>query len=166
MKKGYIIGASVLFILILSALSSIYLSNPIIINGISEYHKDGRKEIVLETINKGISSIRIQEVRVNGNNKPKRIYLGISYDTNQMVQYGLNDPLIQFVALDKEDIIPELTIDETLKAIKRKEKTPIKYGIRIEFCEEAIHNVTVKYKYFGFVIRKKIPLEKWNIDNN
>lgn len=144
----------------------VQLSNPIRIDGVSTSTKeDGKKEIVFQIYNKGLKRITIKEVTLNNGKQPKELALGISYDTGHLVQIGTDDPMIKFMKVDAAPIKPNLNNKEISEAIKRKENTPIYYGIKVEFHNEPIKSMTVKYKYFGFSVTKKYNLELWNIEN-
>lgn len=154
--------------LILSGLvfiTFVQLSNPILIDGVSISTKEeGKNDVVFQIYNKGFKSIRIKEVTLNNKKQPKELALGISY-VSQLVQSGTDNPFIKFMKIDSELIEPRLTIKEMREAIKSKGMTPIHYGIRVEYYEEPIESMTIKYQYFGFPVTKKYSLESWNIGN-
>ena len=161
MKKiWFLITPIAIFLLIGGFISFIYFSNPISINGIFTNYKDqGLKEIVFNIENMGIKELTLKEVTINHNKTPKELALGISYDTLQVVQSGTDSQNIKFMDLNKENIYPKIPSEKVIEIINRNEMTPISYGIRVEFYEENIETLNVKYKYFGFPVTKKISVK-------
>ena len=142
------------------------LSNPIRIDGVSTNKiQDGKEAVVFQIYNKGLKSITIKEVTLNHRKQPNELALGISYDTGKLVQSDTDNPMIKFMKIDAAPINPKLNKKEITKAINRKEKTPIYYGIRVVFYKEPIKSMSVKYNYFGFQVTKKYNLELWNLEN-
>lgn len=144
----------------------VHLSNPIEIDGVSwDTRTEGKKEIVYHIRNKGLTSITIKEVTLNHGKQPKELALGISY-SGHLVQPGTDDPMIKFMKIDAAPINPMLNSKEITEAINRKENTPFYYGIKVEFYQEPIKSMTVKYMYFGFLATKKYNLEElWSVEN-
>ncbi|SFA87719.1 MULTISPECIES: hypothetical protein [unclassified Bacillus (in: firmicutes)] len=167
MKKKLSIISLILIFSVLVFITFAKFSNPICIDGVSiSIKEDGKNDVVFHIYNKGLKSVTIEEFTLNNKNHPKGLALGISYDTQQLVQSGTNNPLIKFMKIDSELIEPRLTNQEMKEAIKRKEMTPIHYGIRVEYDEEPIESMTIKYQYFGFAVTKKYSLERWNLGTN
>ncbi|HYK72260.1 MAG TPA: hypothetical protein VEV44_03865 [Pseudoneobacillus sp.] len=143
----------------------VQLSNPLQIDGVSTTtYEEGKEELVFHIYNQGIKRIKIKEVAINSNKLPKEVSLGVSYD-GQLVKGGTDNPFIKFMRIDSEFIEPRLSQEEFKAAIKRRDMTPIHYGIRVEFYGEVIKKITIKYKYFGFPVKKTFLLERWNLGN-
>ncbi|WP_078548599.1 hypothetical protein [Litchfieldia alkalitelluris] len=156
----------ILGILILSFVAFIQFSNPLKMDGIfTTTNENGKIDIVFEVSNEGFNRIKLREVTINNNKTPDSLELGISYDTGHLVQSGLDHPLIRFTEIDEKYIFPSLSPQESMKAIERKEMTPIHYGIKVEFHDELMESMTIKYYYFGFPVTKKYSLERWDIIN-
>ena len=165
-KSIIIVFSSILLLAVVVFFAFVQLSNPIRIDEVSTNTKeDGKKEVVFQIYNKGLKRITIKEVTLNHRKQPKELALGISYDNSQLVQSGFDNPMIKFMEVDAEPINPKLNPKEITEAINRKENTPIYYGIKVEFYQEPIKSMTVKYKYFGFLVTKKYNLELWNLEN-
>lgn len=140
-------------------------SNPIQIDG-GSWTTEGKKEIVYQFYNKGLTSITIKEVTVNNGKKPIALALGISY-SGRLVQPvtgdpRLDDPRTKFMKIDAVPIYPRLNPNEINAAIHRKDNIPIYYGIKMAY-KEPIESITVKYTYFGLPVTKKINLESWGL---
>ena len=73
----------------------------------------------------------LKEVLINNQAGDKKVELGVSYDTSQIVQSGTDNKLIMFGELDKEYVNPRIPSREILGIINKNEMTPIHYGIRI-----------------------------------
>ncbi|MDR7071492.1 hypothetical protein [Fictibacillus barbaricus] len=166
-KKSKLIVITLILLLIgVVFFTFVQLSYPIRIDGVSTSTKeDGKKEIVFQFYNLGLKRITIKEVTLNHRKQPKELALGISYDTEHLVQSGIDNPMIKFMKVDAAPIKPKLNKKEITDAFNRKENTPIYYGIKMEFEKEPIKSMTVKYKYFGFLVTKKYDLELWNLEN-
>ncbi|MFP5116001.1 hypothetical protein ACSU64_27200 [Bacillaceae bacterium C204] len=164
-KSIIIVFSSILFLAGVGFFKFVQLSNPIRIDGISTYTKeDGKEEVVIQIYNNGLKRITIKEVTLNHRKHPKELALGVSY-SGHLVQSGTDDPMIKFMKIDAAPIYPKLNPKEMTEAINRKENTPIYYGIKVEFYKGPIKSMTVKYKYFGFLVTKKYNLESWYINN-
>lgn len=148
----------------------VYASNPIEIEGYSwNTMTEGKTVIVLQFHNKGRKDITLKDITFNQGKKPKELALGISY-SGQLVQPAtgdprMDDPRTKFMNIDAAPIHPRLSPNEINEAIKRKDNTPIYYGIKVEFYQEPIKSMTIKYTYFGVLVTKKINLEFWEIKN-
>ncbi|WNB90967.1 hypothetical protein [Bacillus sp. NEB1478] len=165
-KSKLIVISLILLIIGAVFLSFVQLSNPIRIDGVSTSTKeDGKKTVIFQIHNIGLKRITIKEVTLNHSKQPKELALGISYDTGHLLQSGIDNPMIKFMKVDSAPIIPKLNKKEITDAINRKENTPIYYGIKVESYKEPIKSMTVKYKYFGFLVTKKYNLESWNLEN-
>jgi len=118
-----------------------------------------RTKVNIDLINKGISDIKILEVKVNGK-VPLKAQLIISY-SGQIAASGSidSDPLAKFIEIDKALIHPELSAQETQEALMEKTK-PIHYGIMLVDSEK-IKNIHISYKYLGFHFKKDINLDTW-----
>jgi hypothetical protein len=164
-KSKLIVISLILLLTVVVFFTFVQLSNPIRIVGVSSSDKEeGKKEVVFQIYNIGLKSITIKEVTLNHRKHPKELALGISYDTGHLVQSGIDNPMIKFMKINAAPINPKLNSKEITEAIKRKEMTPIYYGIKVEFYNDPIKSMTVKYKYFGFPVTKKYNLELWNLE--
>lgn len=147
------IGTIVIF------LGFVYLSNPIVLNGSSNYDDmNGTKDTVIHLYNKGISKVLLKEVFINNQAGTEKVELGVSYDTLQLVQSGTDNKLIIIQVIDKEYINPRIPSEEILGVINENDMTPIHYGIRIKDSEEPIESITFKYNYLGFPVVKEIKI--------
>jgi CRISPR/Cas system-associated exonuclease Cas4 (RecB family) len=151
-----------LLIIILTGVLYVYKSNPLIIDGLTEYN-NSREKIILEIVNKGYRGIELQEVTLLSNIKPEHVELGISY-TMQLVAGGIDEAVqanqIKFVNIDEQVIEPELSNQNKKIAIESKGNIPIHYGIRIS-NKVSISDVIIKYKYYGITKTKHVNLNNW-----
>ncbi|MGM0881276.1 MAG: hypothetical protein ACQEXQ_09555 [Bacillota bacterium] len=160
MKKR-VIAFGLLGFLILGLLVGIFIwylnTDPLADNGLgTTTFKDGRQdEYVVQLSNEGYGKIDIRSVKINDNETPHLVQLGVTYDAPNIVQILPDEPAIEFMDINASSIFPKLTTEEFQAAIKKKEHTPMQYGIRIRHGEK-IESVTIKYKYFGFTKTKKI----------
>ncbi|MBP3962813.1 hypothetical protein [Paenibacillus lignilyticus] len=122
------------------------------------------KYYTIEVVNKSQTNIDIQSVTVNGKQVPDSAQLGITYDSNHLVQFAgdQTDPATKVMDLHDASIAPQLFGEEVHAVLTGKEssghRTPIHYGIIIKFSEEAIQEVTIRYRYLGFTKVCVFPL--------
>ncbi|OCA84402.1 hypothetical protein A8F94_17020 [Bacillus sp. FJAT-27225] len=157
MKKLLTVVSIILTGTIVLFLGFIYLSNPIVLNGSSTYEDpNGSRDIVFHLYNEGISKVSIKKVLINNQVDNKKVDLGISYDTPQIVQSGTRNEMIKFFELGDVFVNPRIQSNQVKDALNKKEMTPIHYGIRIKNFTEPIESITIKYKYLGLPITKEI----------
>ena len=157
MKKRLTVISIILTGAIVVFLGFVYLSKPIVLDGSSTYeNRNGNKDIVIHLYNEGISKVLLKEVLINNQAGTNKAELGVSYDTSQNVQSGTDNKLIMFGELEKEYVNTRIPSGEIQGIINKKEMTPIHYGIRIMDYDEPIESITIKYKYLGFPVSKKI----------
>jgi hypothetical protein len=159
--KNIIIGMCFFIItgLFISILTWYRITDPLANYGISDFnYQDGKqKEYVIELSNEGYGKIDILSVNINGDDKPDKVQLGVTYDSGHMVQVlSFPVPAIVFMDLKASSIFPELTEEEFNAAMEKKVHTPMEYGLRIRYEKKSIQSVTIKYKYLGFTKVKKI----------
>ena len=160
MKKRLPVISILLIGTIVVFLGFVYFSKPIVLDGSSTYEDMiGNKDIVIHLYNEGISKVLLKKVLINNKAGTKKVELGVSYDTSQNVQSGTDNKLIMFGELEKEYVNPRIPSGEILGIINKKEMTPINYGIRIMDYDEPIESITIKYKYLGFPVTKKITFK-------
>ena len=164
MRRIWLVPLLVSSCMIIGFLLFVFLSNPLVINGASTYTDgEGRQEIVFQFDNEGYRNITILDVTINSS-QPSSVALGVSYDTGQHVQSGVDNPLILFMEVDAEAIRPRLNKEQIDDALRKKEMTPIHYGILVTNAGEWLEGMTITYSYFGVHVRKKVDLRRWTVD--
>ena len=157
MKKLRNIIAILVGCIVIGFIGFIYLSNPLVYYGNSTYEEpSGYKDIVFEIKNEGISAVLIKEVLVNNQPGDEIIELGISHDTFQIVQSETENEQIKFYPLGEMEIITTIPNDQAFKLLREKKMTPFHHGIRVKNYHEPIKTLTIKYKYFGFLVTKEL----------
>lgn len=148
---------SFLLILFIIGCFLISYSTPLKSYGMSNNTEN--KTIYLEITNESRSALKLMEVKVNDDMKPSNVKLGISYN-GRMVTAGFEDEKrAKLVGINEELIHPELLSDQALAFMQDEDnQIPIHYGIRI-INNEAIQNVTIKYKYYGITKVANFELE-------
>ncbi|TLS50786.1 hypothetical protein FE782_19000 [Paenibacillus antri] len=139
-------------------------SEPLIDNGLTIYEDpDGNGKVyTLEIVNGSNSDIDIQSVTVNGGTVPDRIQLGITYDSNRLVQFlgEQTDPATTLMGLHDASIQPQLSAEEIRTIVARKtnseKRTPIHYGLVVRYDQGAVQEMTIRYTYLGFAKVKRI----------
>lgn len=133
-------------------------TNPLQDSGLQTYELPSENGVVLGLENKSHFSVKLMDVTVNGESTTEPVYLGISFDTNSYVAMSPDpDPNIQFMNIVDHPIYTQLTGKDADEAIKRKQHTPIHYGIRIvNNTSKPMKYITIRYKYLGFTKTKTI----------
>ena len=150
----WIAGACFLFIT--AALLIGWLKqSPLHVHGIT-YGLDDRI-ILLATANEGKRDISLSKITFNDGQKPEKTELGLSY-TGQLVLGHIEESDVQFLGIQDMRIAPDATPEEKDAALKRKD-IPIHYGVRVT-GNQAIHEVTIHYTYFGFPFKTSVPINQ------
>lgn len=141
-------------------------TDPLMDDGLTTYTDpvDQHKVYTIMLINKSSTDIDIQSVTVNGKMKPDFVQLGITYNSDHMVQYVGEEtfPATKFMDLHTESIHPKLS-DQKVRTIfenkaKSNQRTPIHYGIAVRFDQHPLKKVTIRYKYLGLTKEKHITI--------
>lgn len=129
--------------------------------GLQTYQTPNEQGYVLELVNTGAFKIELLDVKVNGEKPPGPVYLGIAFDINTFVSVSSNqDPNMAFMNIRDYPINPSLTGIEIQEALKKKNHTPIHYGLKIVNNDnESVKSVTIRYKYLG--LTKTTTITKW-----
>jgi hypothetical protein len=140
-------------------------SDPLISDGLVTYRLPNEKGYVVGLSNKGYGKIDLLSVKVNGEDPPGPVWLGVAYDSLSEVQIPPEpDPNIRFMNIKDSSIYPKLTVEEIQEALKMKKNTPMRYGVRIVYDEsQPINSVIIRYKYLGFT--KAATITRW-FENN
>lgn len=158
-----IVGAFVI-VAVIAAIIWFQRSDPLIDNGLTVYTdpEGNGKVYTLEVINRSRSDIDIQSVTVNGGTAPDQIQLGITYDSNRLVQFfgEQTDPATKLMGLHDASIRPHRSAEEIRTILARnansEKRTPIHYGIVVRYDEGAVQEMTIRYTYLGFTKVKRI----------
>ncbi|XID91560.1 hypothetical protein ACF3MZ_24090 [Paenibacillaceae bacterium WGS1546] len=133
--KIIILSLAIIFSGIVISMTYFLKQNPLTTTGFWENNQ--RTKVNIDLINKGISNIKILEVKVN-NKIPLSAHLVISYSGQLVASASIDsDPLAKFLELDDALIHPELTAEEKEEEMKLKTQTT-NYGIKIQDNEKIV----------------------------
>ncbi|WP_168118635.1 hypothetical protein [Paenibacillus sp. HB172176] len=165
-KFAWIALAAVCVVLVLGVIAAILWyqrADPLLNNGLTTFSSpEGKKIYTIELVNASDSDIDIRSISVNGGKQPDFAKLGITYDSEQTVQYfgDQTDPATEIMELHEAAIEPQLSREEKQAVFASnatsKQHTPIHYGVVVQYDKEPIREVTIRYTYLGFTKEKRI----------
>lgn len=155
-RRILLVIAGLLLIVMASTVFYIVKNPPLHVRAITYNLEEDRYRVVdgyriLEVVNEGLVPISLNEVLVNGNEKPERVELGVSKHLH-MVD-GSDHPDITYHDLNAFLIKPEHPLEERKRIWSQQQQSGKKehifhYGVRV-YPIKPIETITIKYWYLG-----------------